>query len=132
MTQSHDSESRNPRMKHAAQGAANIADEHGRNHADHHITPFNVYMKVAIGLFVLTFLTVGFHALRNYLGSMAPLVAFTIAAVKAYLVMAYFMHLKYESLMNRLIFATGFFFLALLYIISILDILTRNKITLFS
>ena len=132
MTQSHDSESRNPRMKHAAQKAANVTDEHGGHHADHHITPFNVYLKVAIALFVLTFLTVGFHAIHQYLGGAAALIAFAIAAVKAYLVMAYFMHLKYESLMNRVIFATGFFFLALLFIISILDILTRNPVSLFS
>jgi len=118
-------------MKHAAQGAASVANENGHNHADHHITPFSVYMKVAIALFVLTFLTVGFHAIHNYLGGAATLIAFTIAAVKAYLVMAYFMHLKYESLMNKVIFSTAFFFLALLYVISILDILTRQDITPF-
>lgn len=90
-----------------------------------HITPFSTYMKVALALFALTFLTVGAHAVRQYLGPVAPLVAFAIAGVKAFLVMAWFMHLKYESLENRVIFSLGFFFLLLLFAISIIDILSR-------
>jgi cytochrome c oxidase subunit 4 len=94
-------------------------------HTEHHIMPFATYMKVAGALFILTFLTVGFHSLREYLGAVAPLIAFAIAAVKAFLVMAWFMHLKYENIMNRVIFATGFIFLALLFLISIIDIYSR-------
>ncbi len=97
-------------------------------HAEHHIMPFATYMKVAGALFVLTFLTVGFHSLREHLGAIAPLIAFAIAAVKAFLVMAWFMHLKYENIMNRVIFATGFIFLALLFLISIIDIYSRATV----
>ncbi len=102
------------------------SSDHSAEHESlHHITPFSVYMKVAIALFVLTFLTIGFHSIREYLGPAAALVAFAIAAVKAYLVMAYFMHLKYDIPLNRLIFATGFFFLLLLFAITALDIWSR-------
>jgi len=94
------------------------------NH-EHHIMPFATYMKVAIALFALTFLTVGMHAIRDILGPLAPFVAFGIAAVKAYLVMAWFMHLKYEGIENRIVFATGFFFLGLLFLISFIDIASR-------
>jgi cytochrome c oxidase subunit IV len=102
---------------------------HGQKHAEHHITPFSTYMKVAGGLFALTFLTIAAHSIRQYLGAAAPLVAFGIAGVKAFLVMAYFMHLKYEGLENRLIFGLGFFFLLVLWAISITDILSRHLIT---
>ena len=92
---------------------------------EHHIMPFRTYVNVAVALFVLTFLTIGFHALRSHLGHFAPLIAFTIAAIKAFLVMAWFMHLKYEDTLNRVIFASGFFFLLLLFAITILDIYSR-------
>jgi cytochrome c oxidase subunit 4 len=98
------------------------------NHGDsqgHHITPFNVYVKVAAALFALTFLTVIAHHFHEQLGVMAAPVAFLIASVKAVLVMLWFMHLKYDSVTNRVIFGAGFFFLALLFFFSALDIWTR-------
>ena len=91
----------------------------------HHITPFAVYLKVAGALFALTFLTVIAHHFNKQLGVMAAPVAFLIASVKAVLVMLWFMHLKYDSVINRVIFGTGFFFLALLLALSGLDIWTR-------
>jgi cytochrome c oxidase subunit 4 len=101
---------------------------HSANHNEHHITPMSVYIKVAGALFFLTFLTIAVHAIRSHLGGVAPLFAFGIAAVKAYLVMAYFMHLKYDVVLNRVIFASGFLFLALLFAITALDIWSRTSI----
>lgn len=95
----------------------------------HHITPLATYLKVAGALFALTFLTVAAHAIHETLGPVAPLVAFAIAAVKAFLVMSWFMHLKYESVENRVIFGLGFFFLLILFAISITDILSRHLIS---
>jgi cytochrome c oxidase subunit 4 len=92
---------------------------------EHHVTPFSTYMKVAGALFFLTFLTIGAHALREHFQPFSAVIAFSIAGVKAWLVMAWFMHLKYDKPTNRIIFATGFFFLALLIGISALDIFTR-------
>ncbi len=102
---------------------------HSSNHSEgeygdlYHVTPFNIYMKVAGALFFLTFLTVGAHQL--HLGSMAAPVAFLIAAVKAALVLLWFMHLKYDNMTNRVIFGSGFFFLFLLFIFCFLDLGTR-------
>ncbi len=103
------------------QGTTSTA--HG--HSEHHVTPFNVYVKVAGGLFALTFLTIAAHSIREHLQPFAALIAFSIATVKAYLVVAFFMHLKYETNINRAIFVSGFLFLALLFIICTLDIYTR-------
>ncbi|RYZ70867.1 MAG: hypothetical protein EOP09_05465 [Proteobacteria bacterium] len=94
------------------------------NH-DHHITPFGDYIKVAGALFALTFLTIIAHHFNAQLGVMAAPVAFLIATVKAVLVMMFFMHLKYDSIINRVTFGAGFFFLALLLFFSGLDIWTR-------
>lgn len=91
----------------------------------HHIIPLKVYLNVAIALYVLTVLTVVFH--QMHLGALAAPVAFLIAAVKAALVMLYFMHLKYDNMMNRVNFGSAFFFLLLLFAFSALDIWTRIK-----
>lgn len=94
-------------------------------HDEHHITPLSTYLKIGAALFILTFMTVGAHALREHFQPFSALIAFSIAFVKAYLVMAFFMHLKYDVPSNRIIFATGFIFLAVLLGICMLDILTR-------
>lgn len=94
------------------------------NHA-HHITPLSVYLKVAGALFALTFLTIIAHHFHVQLGVMAAPIAFLIATVKAVLVMMFFMHLKYDSIINRVTFGAGFFFLALLLFFCGLDIWTR-------
>ncbi|MFN8847290.1 MAG: cytochrome C oxidase subunit IV family protein [Bdellovibrionales bacterium] len=91
--------------------------------AGHHIIPLKTYFKVAGALFVLTILTVIFHEMK--LGALAGPVAFLIAAVKAALVLLYFMHLKYDNMINRVVFGSGFFFLLLLFAFSAMDIWTR-------
>lgn len=96
-------------------------NSHGSH--SHHIIPFKVYIMTALALFVLTFATVGFHQL--HLGGWAGPVAFLIASIKAALVLLFFMGLKYDNMMNRVIFGTAFFFLALLFVFSALDIWTR-------
>ena len=97
-------------------------------HVEHHIMPLSIYFKVAGALFLLTFLTVGAHVLKEHYPVLQPaggVVAFTIAAVKAYLVMAFFMHLKYDVPSNRIIFSTGFIFLGIFIFFCALDIYTR-------
>jgi cytochrome c oxidase subunit IV len=98
---------------------------HHDHSSDHHIMPFSTYVKVASALFVLTFLTVTAHVLKEHFEPFAALIAFAIAAVKAFLVMSWFMHLKYDVPSNRIIFSLGFLFLAVLFGFSMLDIVTR-------
>ncbi|MCK6597423.1 MAG: cytochrome C oxidase subunit IV family protein [Bdellovibrionaceae bacterium] len=112
--------------------AANNHSEHQSAGHGHHIIPAEIYKKVALALFVLTLLTVGFHYLFHSVmhGSvLAAPVAFLIAAVKASLVLMFFMGLKYDSVDNRIIFALGFFFLFVLIFFSALDIWTRVAVT---
>lgn len=93
------------------------------NSSEHHIIPFKVLLNVFVALIVLTVLTVVFHEMK--MGVLAAPVAVLIATAKALLVMGYFMGLKYETSSNKLIFVSGFFFLALLFVICALDIFTR-------
>lgn len=94
-----------------------------------HMIPFSVYVKVALSLFALTILTVVASRFHASLGALAAPVAFLIASVKAALVLLFFMHLKYDNKMNRVIFATGFFFLFLLFVMSAADVFTRISAT---
>jgi cytochrome c oxidase subunit 4 len=103
---------------------------HSSNHNDPnvlhpHITPMSTYLKVGGALFGLTFLTVIAHHFNAQLGALAAPVAFLIALIKAVLVLLYFMHLKDDTKLNRVIFASGFFFLVVLLFFSVLDIATR-------
>ncbi|MBL7546207.1 MAG: cytochrome C oxidase subunit IV family protein [Bdellovibrionaceae bacterium] len=105
------------------------SDKHsGGGHHSHHIIPQEIYTRVMWALIVLTAFTVGFHYLFHVVmhGSvLAAPVAFLIAAIKAALVLMFFMGLKYDKPENRWIFSTGFIFLALLFVICMLDIFTR-------
>lgn len=89
----------------------------------HHIVPTAILRRVCAGLLALTALTVATS--RLHLGLFAAPVAFVIAAIKAFLVMAFFMGLKYDVKSNRMIFATSFFVLAVLFFFCFLDISTR-------
>ena len=100
--------------------------DHNSEHSHHHIIPFAVLRNVCVALLFLTAATV--IASRLHLGLFAAPVAFLIAFTKAMLVMMFFMGLKYDSRMNRMIFATGFIFLALLAFFCVLDIWTRINV----
>lgn len=102
---------------------------HNNGHDDqeqeggHHIVPVHVLTNVLLFLLAMTALTV--ITGRMHLGVWAGPVAFSIATVKAFMVMAFFMGLKYDSRSNRIIFSSGFFFLFVLWFFSTLDIWTR-------
>lgn len=92
--------------------------------AEHHIIPLKTYYKVFAILIGLTFLTV-LTAKGMDLSPFNGAVAFIIATAKAGLVMAIFMHLKYDARSNSLIIFSSLFFVMLLFIFCIIDIYTR-------
>ena len=61
----------------------------------YHVTPFSTYIRVFLILVVLTVLTVAVAQVD--FGALNTLIAYGIATVKAFLVMAYFMHLKFPA-----------------------------------
>jgi len=108
-----------------AQNHSAQKNNHEEHHEGHFIVPANTLKNVAIALLCLTVLTVATAQL--HLGWAAAPIAFLIAFIKAMLVMSYFMGLKFDSALNKLIFGTSFFFLAVFYIFCALDALTRIK-----
>lgn len=93
----------------------------------YHVTPFKDYFTIFVILLVLTIVTVlvAQPVSGIDLGPLSNFVALLIATIKAFCVMAVFMHLKYESLLNRVIFGCSFFFLIIFFTFSALDIFTR-------
>ena len=64
-------------------------------------------------------------ASRIDFGAANAFVAMGIATLKAGLVLAYFMHLKYDDKSYLLVFLLGIFFLVVMYFFSELDFVTR-------
>ncbi len=96
-------------------------------HHGHHITPIATYAKILGLLVILTILTVavarpvsGFDA-----GILNAGIAFLIASVKAAMVLAIFMGLKYDKKIHLAIFISAVFFLIVMFTFSVLDIYTR-------
>ena len=96
------------------------------NHQQHHVISAKTLLNVFLALLALTALTV--FSARMHLGVLAAPVAFIIATIKAFLVMGFFMGLKYDDKSNRVIFGAGFVFLALLFFFCALDIWTRMQV----
>ncbi len=90
----------------------------------HHIVELKTNVTTFIVLVCLTILTV-LTAKFVDLGDGNLVLAMAIASVKASVVLLWFMHLKYDGLVNRVAALCGIFFLALLIGISYLDLFFR-------
>ena len=96
-------------------------DAHAGNedHGSAHVMPLKVLVGVFVALLVLTYITVAVTYID--LGSWNLWIALGIATVKGALVVLYFMHLRYDSPFNALIFLTAVVFLFLFLGITIMD-----------
>lgn len=65
-----------------------------------HITPYRVYAAVLVTLLGFTFLTV--FVAHFHLGAFSIAVALLIACLKAVLVLAIFMHLRFDNLIFKI------------------------------
>lgn len=92
-------------------------------HSEHHIIPLKTYFMVLGALLFLTVITVA--AAQINFGALNTVIALAIASVKAGLVLAYFMHLKYDDKIYLVGFFIAIFFVVLMYAFSVLDIFTR-------
>lgn len=108
---------------------------HDHSHADHdghgelqmghhHISSSAMFLNVLLTLLVLTGITVG--ASRIDFGPANMLIAMAIASVKASLVIAFFMHVKWDTAINKIVFLSSFLFLSLLFIFTLSDHATRR------
>jgi cytochrome c oxidase subunit IV len=88
-----------------------------------HPTP-GLYLLIFIALVVGTCATWGIAFID--LGNWNPVVALTIAVVKATLVVLFFMHVFYSSKLTKLTISAGVFWLLIMITMSLSDYLTRT------
>jgi cytochrome c oxidase subunit 4 len=89
-----------------------------------HVAPKSLYYLVFLALLVGTAVTVAVAFLD--LGAMNNVVMLTIACVKALLVILFFMHVRWGSRLTWLVVASGFFWLLILFSVTMTDFLTRG------
>jgi cytochrome c oxidase subunit 4 len=89
-----------------------------------HISPKSTYYAIFGALMVLTAVTVGVAFIN--LGAFNFPVALAIAVTKATLVILFFMHVKYSSRLTKLFVGMAFFFLFILFGLTMTDYLSRG------
>jgi len=108
-------------------------------HAEHseHIVPVRIYLSVFTTLFVLTIVTaaVAFVDLSlkgpdgRVIVNFNPVVALTIAVIKATLVILFFMHVKYSARLTKVVVVAGIFWLLILLSLTMTDYFSRKLLT---
>ncbi len=102
-----------------------IPDQESRGH----VSPTKVYILAGLALYALTIITVAASYFDT--GSMLVnvLIAMAIATVKAFVVLWYFMHMKYE---DKIVWLYGIWYPIILFCILIgsmfLDVFNRVKV----
>ena len=91
-----------------------------------HISSKGLYWTIFLTLIVLTGVTVAIA--RMDLGSLNTPVALAIAGFKATLVILFFMGVKYNTPLTKVVAASGFLWLIILFGITMGDYLTRTWI----
>ena len=92
-----------------------------------HVAPIKLYLGIFGSLMVLTAITIAVSFIN--LGSLNFPLALAIAIVKATLVILFFMHLKYSSRLTKLVCGSAFFFLIVLFGLTMSDYLSRGWYT---
>lgn len=91
-----------------------------------HVIPQRIYILVFVTLLLLTLVTVDVAFFDA--GWLNLYIALTIATCKALLVVLYFMHVRYSPRLTWVFVGAGFFWLAILFVFTAADYLTRKGI----
>src|SRR5262245_63482652 len=94
----------------------------------HGHTQLRIFFVIFVALLLLLGLTV--EVARHDLGRWNFPVAALIAAVKALLIVLYFMHVRQSTPLTRLVVAAAVLWLAILFTFSFADYWTRDRLTL--
>jgi cytochrome c oxidase subunit 4 len=94
-----------------------------------HIVSKKIYFLIFGALMVGTILTVmaAFVDLDHVFTGANTVVALTIAVIKATLVVLYFMHVRYSTRLTWVIVVAGFFWLAILFALTMTDYMSRSS-----
>jgi cytochrome c oxidase subunit 4 len=86
---------------------------------DNHISSYPLNLTVLLVLLILT--TTSVLAIKFHLGAWTVAIALIIASIKAAIVLTYFMHLKFENLLLRLMVGGVFLLFAIVVVITFID-----------
>ena len=89
----------------------------------HHIVPYRTFFIILLILLVFTFISIGVTSIN--LGPVTVLVALLLATAKTILVLAYFMHLKFDEKIFRVLVIAVFAVIGVVIFITFLDYLFR-------
>ena len=89
----------------------------------HHVVPYRVYVIVLLALLALTFASIGITSIE--LGAYTVAGAVIFACIKSFLVLTYFMHLKYDKKYIIAMVAFVFSIFVVVLVITFLDYLYR-------
>jgi cytochrome c oxidase subunit IV len=89
-----------------------------------HVAPKSMYYAVFAALIVGTALTVAVAFVD--LGALNNVLMLGIAMTKAMLVILFFMHVRWSSHLTWVVVASGFFWLLILFGLTMMDYLTRG------
>lgn len=89
----------------------------------HHIVPYKTYAVILLVLLAFTFASIGITHIE--LGAYTVAGALLFAIVKSYLVLTYFMHLKYDKPYIRFMVIFVFAIFIVVLVITFLDYLYR-------
>jgi cytochrome c oxidase subunit 4 len=92
--------------------------------ASSHVVPVRVYLLVFFSLLSLTATTVGVAFVD--LGVLNNVVALGIAALKATLVILFFMHVRYSTRLTALVLISGVLWLGIFVGLTLVDYATRG------
>lgn len=97
---------------------------HGDHAFQEHIVPVSTYLGIFITLLIATGLTtwIAFQDLGNW----NVVVALIIAVCKATLVVLFFMHVKYNKGLTRIVLVGALFWLCIMITLTLSDELTRH------
>ncbi len=89
------------------------------NHEESHVTSYALNAKVLLVLLSLTVLTI--LVIKLHLGAFTVAMALFIASIKTTIVLTYFMHLKFEKPILRVMVGGIFALFAIIIVITFID-----------
>lgn len=93
------------------------------NHA-HIITPVRTYVTIFVTLLILTGIT--YWVATHDFGALNTPIALGVAVMKASLVVIYFMGVRYNTPLTKVVVAAGFFWLLIMFGLTMGDYATRT------
>jgi len=89
-----------------------------KNH-ENHVSSDSLNWKILVILLILT--TISILAIKIHLGAFTVALALTLASIKVTIVLTYFMHLKFENLLLRIMVGGVFLLFAVVIAITFID-----------